>query len=844
VSNASPIENPTNNGLGTEMTKWERDEARLKRMANSTKPVLLGRRRADFGPKVAETTRTLERKTSTSSFEYGTLERKTSGSSFDLENEPEPPLRAHTTWGKRARKNPSWMQKILSPDTSLELKDPLEDPVGEKRPRTAPDTPFPSVEDRSAIPTPPASRPASAQPANASPEKSKIWDADLDFTAHSLQVSTSPQLRVKNSKLDEIRSREIQNLTARAVATSRLEEIRERNSEERSLGLDPIQAEEVAPEEKPAPEDDYHKSILEEEGEKIPHTPITVFRAKDYEDYVKRNNIIFRDSRSSSSSSSRERNMNSNMPGSSGFGHKRDDERELLRRLSRAVSGSASTSPAPPEVEEQKEELANRSETLNDLKKADTIKVDKPEEDTPKEDEPNRSNPVNKSKIPDTQKADIIKSDLSKPEESNHSDPVDDLKTSDTPASSKSDVDPEERITAEARLFELQDNKSERNSIRAPSPAPSDNGKFDETPRPKADPMSLPTPRVTGAYIETPAPITRVTRESRSISPSYEVVDVPEDTKDRKGDVKAPARSEKYRARWKSRNMSSSPEREPSSRFRDSRPPLINTAKPVSAAEDLRRIQLEAQLEDSTLDDFDAILEAEATAGGHTMTLVPVLDLEHDERGLPLSKKEIERRIERLTLDRMNQSLKATSTSIRDARHGIERLEEQVSSSFIKIAQPLDGTMYINIKIPVPKLWIMQTPTKTGMKPGWKFTWFGFILSFFLVWYVSESAMCAQFCHPVASSKNTWQPSDPFFPWAIPTKLDQWTGKVVSSSLGSVARSLGIRNWDWSPVPTLARDYKGGPIGSSDWWLGRSGPVGLMPDDRDKEGIFSDDEMI
>ena len=843
--NASPVEKATKNDLGRDMSKWERDEARLKRMANSTKPVLLGRRRADVGPKVAETTRTLEKKTSTSSFESGTLERKTSASSFDFDNEPEPPLRAHTTWGKRAKKNSSWMQKILSPDTSLELKDPLEDPVGERFPQTAPDTPLPSIEDRSAIPTPPASRPASAQPANASPEKSKIWDADLDFTAHSLQVSTSPQLRVKKSKLEEVRSREIQSLTARAVATSRLEEIRERNSEERFLGSESDQVKEVTSKEEPASEEQYHKSILEEEGEKIPHAPITVFRAKDYEDYVKRNNITFRGSTSSSSSSSRERNLNGNRPGSSSFGHERNDSRELLRRLSRAVSRSASSSPAPPTAGDQKQELANRTKIVKDSNKADTNKVDIPEEDRPKDIEPNRSKPVNESKVSGTERPDNIRLEKSKPGESNAAGLVNDLKTSDVPASSKSDVDPEERITAEARLFDLQDNRSERNSIRVPSPAPSDDGNFDETPRPrpKMDPMLLATPRVIGAYIETPAAISRVIREPRSISPSYEVVDVPEENKDSKNGAKASARSEKYRTQSKSRNTSSSPDREPPSRFRGSRPSLINTAKPVSATEDLRRIQLEAQLDDSTLDDFDAILEAEA-AEGQTTILDPVLDLEYDENGLPLSKKEIERRVERLTLDRMNQSLKATSTSIRDARHGIERLEEQVSSSFIKIAQPADGTMYINLKVPVPKLWVTLPPAKAGMKFTWKFTWLGLVLSLFLAWYVSESAMCAQFCHPAASSKNTWQPSDPFFPWAIPTKLDQWTGEVVSSSLSSVASGLGIRNWDWSPIPTLARDYKGGPIGSSDWWLGRNGPIGLVSDERDKEDSFSDDEMI
>lgn len=770
--NMSLVEDPTNDDFDKKMTQFQRDQERVKRALNSTTPIIF--KRADIGPRVAETTRTLARKTSESSLD-----------------EREPPIRRPATWGSKARKNTDWMAKILSPDTSLEMKDPVEDPVSsEQRPRTASDIPLPSVEDRSSIqePTPPASRPASAQPINASPEKSKMWDADLDFTAQSLQISTSPQLRVKSAKIDELRSREIQNLTARAVATNRLEEIRERNSEERSLVSEPAQmsAKDVPPKEEPASEEyEYHeKTILEEEGEKIPFAPITVFRAKDYEDYVKRNGLV--SSRSSSSSSSR--------PGSSG--HRRDDSHGLLRRLSRSMSSS----PAPPKMEE-KEEPINRSDTDNGSKKLDI---------------PNRSNTANDSKVDNP----AIQNRIEKPEKPIvHQNPViqdriiqdpENLIIEQKPATKSRIIedpenpivqqnpanetdDPEERIAAEARLFELQD-KSERGSVRAPSPS-------DETPRPaKVDPMSLPTPRVTGAFFETP-----IIRKSRSTSPRPETAE---------------------------------PQPQPRPH-----PPLINTAKRISAAEDLRRIQLEAQLEDSTLDDFDAILETEAAAEGHTTTVEPVLDLEYNERGLPLSKEEIERRIERLTLDRMNRSLKATSTSIRDARHGIERLEEQISSSFIKVAKPEDGGMYINIKIPVPRLYIRQPPEKPGMKPGWKFTWFGFILSLFFVWYVSESVMCAQFCHPTNSRVNTWQPSDPFFPWAIPTKLDQWTGEAVSSSLGSLASSFGIPGWEWGP--TLPKGYKGGPVGSSDWWLGRSGPVGIVGDDRDRgESIFSDDEMI
>ena len=728
--------------------KTERDLRLQKSALESTTPLFVGRHNGDYS-RVLGTARTLERKASESSLD-----------------EREPPITVPSTWGSRARKNREWMQKILSPDTSLELNDPVEAPNAAERQRTASDIIVPSVEDRSLTQeiTPPASRPASAQPINASPEKSRPWDADLDFTAQSLQISTSPQLRVKStSRLDELRSREILNLTARAVATNRLEEIRERNSEERSLIAEPEQAkaeyETMAAKEAPkktfkdeakeesAMEEYHERTILEEEGEQIPFTPITVFsKAKDFDDYAKRNNMNL-------------------------ISHNRSDSHELLKRLSRSLSSSRSPSPKESDTGKHLDPVEDRRQSPNI---SGLVK-----ESDPTEDRKARQSFSGQVNDPDPKQAGK--------EDPNFSDPV---------KNSEPD-DPEERIAAEARLFDLQD-KSEKGSIRAPSPLD------DETPRPKPDPLSLPTPKVSGAYIETPFMATK----TRSRSPR--------------------SRTREYR---------------PSSRFKDSRPSLVNTATHVSAIEDLRRIQLESNVEDSTLDDLEFIEDAPAAEG--TTTIEPVLDLEYNDHGLPLSQREVERRIEEITLERMNKSLKATSTSIRDARKGIERLEEQVSSSFVTVTPTSQSdVMYINVKIPVPKLWIAQPPLKAGMKAGWKFTWLGLILSIFGFWFLSESAMCAQFCHPTNSRVNTWQPSDPFFPWAIPTKLDQWTGEIVSTGVSTVAEAFGMNGgWNLGLFPDLPSGYKGGPIGAKDWWLGRDGPIGLKAD-RDSDTAITDDEMI
>ncbi|EDO04074.1 predicted protein [Sclerotinia sclerotiorum 1980 UF-70] len=179
------------------------------------------------------------------------------------------------------------------------------------------------------------------------------------------------------------------------------------------------------------------------------------------------------------------------------------------------------------------------------------------------------------------------------------------------------------------------------------------------------------------------------------------------------------------------------------------------------------------------------------------------INLETDENGKPLSHEEKGKRLEELAFHRMNRSLKHTTSSIRDARHGIERLEQQVASSGPHSHSPKE------LGIPTPKTssrpFFLDTPPDPRLNPNVhylmipiprlrypgtkKFTWFGLFFTIFITWFVAEWAMCETYCHPKYSNKDVWHPSDPFWPWAIPTKIDQWTGKVVSARMEDV--------WDW-----------------------------------------------
>ena len=716
--------------------------------------------RAPVGPKVEETVRTLAERTSTSSFEN------------------EPPVRIPKTWGSKAKKNSDWMARILSPESSGEIKDFPRDVSLEKQMATA-DIYLPSVEDVSSVQTltPPASRPASARPTKVSPEKSQMWQGDLDFTAQSLQISTSPLFRVKQPiKVDEIRAREIESLTARAVATNRLEEIREKISEERSVSEDIARAGLGDPD----PRDAQDLGSLDE--------GISLLARNGY--HISDGLVP---TQTSEATGNQADEGVSQLKG-------RDETWETLRALSRAITSNS----CPPRMDEKE---VNQP----------IIVGSSTEEKLPESQTSSRREISSRGTASDAN--------------------TDAKRNSGTSSPPKSDVDPEERITSETRLFELQDNRSERNSIRVPSrsPSTSEDGRYEETPRPlRLDPLLLPTPRVSGAFIDTPAPSSRKPRKSRSSPPSHRDVIVSSDGVSSAHSGSGRAVSDTSAAANTRRRQ----RQPPNATSRQSQPrTLINSARPTTVAEDLRRMKLEAQLEDSTLEDFDAILEAHTRdtgePGSNTTILEPILDLEYDERGLPLSAKEIARKVELRTLDRMCQSIKNTSSSIRDARRGIERLEHQVSASSLSGAEKSDGTPYIRILI--PRLITYASDSKSG-KAGrnWKFTWFGFIVAIFFTWLVSETVMCNEFCH-VNQSFNPIRLShrDPFFPWAIPTKLDQWTGEVASSLFWDLWEGLGGER------PSIFGKPK-----PCDWWLGRDGPVGIVKDENyEGKSIFSD-QMI
>jgi hypothetical protein len=816
-----------------------------------------------IGRKVAETGQALARKASSSSLDGRVGGRASDNAVSPGGYSPSPPKRFSSRIGQLDRRGlPSRVS------TGLDEWDVMAD------------IPVPSIEtgNQPPQPTPPSSRPTSADPdTNQSPNKSYAWQVDAEFTAGDLQFSDSPRITMtsakdeitgletpkpdvdpdgpsnpapieqtrtpeasrkpwsrprstntkldeilareievekeieaskfpnrprQNTKLDEIRAREIEHLSKRALATSRLEEIREQNAEARSS----------PPEVRKLPSREFHRGatpdpetklqgqdLMEEEekggGERIPNTPVTIFRKpnKDNDAPVTRSRTNSGDKESRSPGGSRAKLTNL-----------RDNSRDLLRRLARATSSS----PAP-------DPLKGKSVTSPIAEGEVKEKSDKRSSSSGQSSRAGRKDTLSESKDPEGSKPAVEFSGLRRVRST---DSAKDKRRS----MAHSDNDPTERIEGEMQLFAPLENHSERGSIRAPSPLPSSDDDDDdddddkvnpleETPRPlKQDPLLLPTPRVTGAYVETPA--TAKVERASDIFSNPPKLQPSTSTLSKRSDSDRAGSSGSSFARSKSGSRSSDSERNRSTdkpntttvstvrrrRARSlprGRRPLINSAKPPSVYDDLLDLRKRHQIDDSTVDDFDEFfsLQPGFTSGIESMLNSNPSLVEDDSPILTETRPKMESEKEELErYDRMNKSLKTGLLGIRTAKQGIERLEGKVAhtdslstqGTDVEHPTPLIGTRpaatTTYVQVPVPQLY--------RRNPTFRFTFFGVIVLLGSLWYCAESTMCSLYCRPVACSSTpcVWSVDDPTWGSALPIKLDQW-------ATGGLGRQLTIQ---------------------------------------------------
>jgi hypothetical protein len=224
-----------------------------------------------------------------------------------------------------------------------------------------------------------------------------------------------------------------------------------------------------------------------------------------------------------------------------------------------------------------------------------------------------------------------------------------------------------------------------------PAPAPEVAGAYIEIPAPRESlkkheafteqEAPSPGPKVTGAYIQKPARTGRFTK-AETFTEQEALTPAPEVTG---AYIETPVPRESLK-----KHETFTEHKAPIPAAEPTKPKVHNSAKPPTFKEDLRRIKLEADYADSTDDDLDAMLAPDG--------------LDSD----------------RIVLARMGKSLKITSQSIRDARLGIERLESRVSS--------YGGSRTFQIQIGFPK-------------------WLVYILLFMLALFGLVMAIGAYQCH-------------------------------------------------------------------------------------------------
>ncbi len=736
-SGLSFIENVTDDTFGKALADYARDEQRMSGVLKNNGQIF---RKAHVGERAGLTLENLQRRDRLDEAKtQGYLDQAGSGSVNS--DWSDPPVHVPSTWGRKGRAGKEWLNRINEPGGKLtgDLRSPVHDDSrshakaneGSEGPKVdwlsaAAGVPLPSVEEGSSVRgrSSRTSTPTSSGKRNASLDRLRLWDIDNDFTARSIQISTSPVLKTRNNTLDQIRDREIASLKGRAVTTNRLGEIRERSSEQQSrrpsavssdLAKDPeSNTERTAPAKLNLPDDlsvnrgdDGHLENDEgehhelEEGNPIPNTPIIVFKNTD------------------KGSGKRQLEGHIDHEGTPRRpNHDRHDSQDLLRKLARAASGSpSSTNDTESKNGPQAREISQKvSEPLNPRQSKD-------------------------------------KQDAGAGGASNKSRPSEAAENEENPEPDHSTRGPLKLPTGSESQNQLTINTENvlvASGIKVVRRSKSDT-EIDTGRTPKASQPSIPlkTPIVTGAWVDTPAPTT----QQRPASPPSDLdVDKGISALGVRDLIRGPSSSPLHKRgggiKWR-------PIRdEGPARPKSALAAILSTSKADKKAAEASeqdddveaKIKDEEALGESTIDSLEDMIANDTDFSS-------LLDFNDDKdpenpttrnpKAHPLSTPERERKLEMLAYERMNKRLKTLRLSIRDAKRGIEDLEHKVEDAPSEIWPcPSCGCSSggQRLRIRQQASWRRYVPSLYTWPEGGRFrpTWLGWLVFAVWAWWVSE----------------------------------------------------------------------------------------------------------
>jgi hypothetical protein len=253
----------------------------------------------------------------------------------------DPAIHAPASWGRKGRSNRNWMRNITrdeQPQPQPTPAPPDDDSLHHLHDYNSADAPRRSVEDS------PLSHKSFNQ---GTPRNDNSGEWDLTFELNEASIIASTPYIPRNTKLDDIREREIESLREQGVATARLDRIRENSPEEmrrpqsspgKSTNTIGTANSETQPQEQGSPLRKLHKrtnswqSLSKSQPELGKQSsPIAVYRKS-----VETVGLVERDVVANA-----QRQPNRPM------GNRRTDSQDLLRRLARA-SNTPSPKASPP----------------------------------------------------------------------------------------------------------------------------------------------------------------------------------------------------------------------------------------------------------------------------------------------------------------------------------------------------------------------------------------------------------------------------------------------------------------------------------------------------------------
>ncbi|KAF2647582.1 hypothetical protein K491DRAFT_699541 [Lophiostoma macrostomum CBS 122681] len=758
VSDITGLENDADDDFDKLMMQNARDERRLQEaLKGNIQPF----RKARTHPRVALTLDNLDRKNAEDTVATGTHTRVqfNSPSSSSGSVRSDPAVRPPAEWGRKARVKRNWLRAI-TPDVESDAgaqdetinrftDDATPRPVDRERT----DIPRPSIEDS------PLSRksslqgtPASTRRRNAHLEREPDWDFTMDFNEASMIASTP--YKPRNTVLDDIRQREIENLKEQALTTNRLDRIREDSPEETrrrrssSTQAPPNQGK-GAP---AAPEQTTQvagssseirlrkrtgswktlgrsQPVLGEVGDQIQNSPIVVYKKSSETVGLIDPGLL------ANGQTSPQRPM-----------HRREDSQDLLRRLARVSSNT----PSPGRV------AAARPQTAPSRQEDST-----------------GSRIIPSAPPPAVQNAPATES------------------TAADNAATAPGIQPRQAEPADGP----------QRSLSAPALALEHrNNDIDVTPLPlEPSALEAKTPVVTGAWVDTPGPRTsqRPIQDPQLSSPldvgpsekalgKRKVTELPEEQADHPQETAAsvePARPTLPRSALEA---------------------IIEEAKANG-----RVRQYEDAYGDSTIDSLEDLIAPIADDFEHADADDDTLQNLQVPTDPPRTEAERQRQRELAQLYTMNQKLRAARTSIRDASRGIKRVENRVDhgedSSSVKIIYrdcPCGSCNHTHTSL-LNSLWTSSkrlfyepSPSPSPTSPSTpakrtRLTWLSIALLTLLLWFLSESIACEKYCHRLYGRSMVGFGVDmdaPRYPYVLPTLLWRKCVKPVSAPV----------RWIWS----------------------------------------------